>query len=419
MLIFLYFRGVKRKNSWLRMLACCLLGVVAVSLNAAPADSVRHAAADSVQGTTRDTTLAAMDSVEFCLLTCQPHDEIYSLYGHTALRYHDLRSKQDWAFNYGVFNFKAPYFVLRFVFGLTDYELQAVPMSYFVEEYRRFGSEVKEQVLNLTPEEKAALYYALAENVQPQNKIYRYNYFYDNCTTRARNIVERCIKGALQYPPSERDGEVTYREMVHACTAQHPWATFGNDLLLGVKSDLPTDMRQQEFLPANLMQDFAQAYILNPDGSRRPLVKETRTVVPAGQQTIKSGFPLSPTWCAVILLVVSLVIIVIEFKRKTIFVWWDALLMAAQGIVGIILVVMIFSQHPTTSLNLQLLLFNPIPLLYIYKVWKKRKTHYWSILVAMAGLFYLGAVWQDYAKGMEIVALCLLLRFWPHYKFDI
>ena len=271
MLIFLYFRGVKRKNSWLRMLACCLLGVVAVSLNAAPADSVRHAAADSVQGTTRDTTLAAMDSVEFCLLTCQPHDEIYSLYGHTALRYHDLRSKQDWAFNYGVFNFKAPYFVLRFVFGLTDYELQAVPMSYFVEEYRRFGSEVTEQVLNLTPEEKAALYYALAENVQPQNKIYRYNYFYDNCTTRARNIVERCIKGALQYPPSERDGEVTYREMVHACTAQHPWATFGNDLLLGVKSDLPTDMSQQEFLPANLMQDFAQAYILNPDGSRRPL----------------------------------------------------------------------------------------------------------------------------------------------------
>lgn len=356
-----------------------------------------------------------MDSVEFCLLTCQPHDEIYSLYGHTALRYHDLRSKQDWAFNYGVFNFKAPYFVLRFVFGLTDYELQAVPMSYFVEEYRRFGSEVKEQVLNLTPEEKAALYYALAENVQPQNKIYRYNYFYDNCTTRARNIVERCIKGALQYPPSERDGEVTYREMVHACTAQHPWATFGNDLLLGVKSDLPTDMSQQEFLPANLMQDFAQAYILNPDGSRRPLVKETRTVVPAGQQTIKSGFPLSPTWCAVILLVVSLVIIVIEFKRKTIFVWWDALLMAAQGIVGIILVVMIFSQHPTTSLNLQLLLFNPLPLLFIYKVVKRRKTCYWNILVAMVSLFYLGGIWQDYAEGMEIVALCLLLRFWPHY----
>ena len=357
-----------------------------------------------------------MDSVVFSLLTCQPHDEIYSLYGHTALRYHDLRTKQDWAFNYGVFNFKAPYFALRFVFGLTDYELQAVPMSYFVEEYRRFGSEVTEQVINLTPEEKAALYYALAENVQPENKVYRYNYFYDNCTTRARNIVERCINGVPQYPPQgERQKDLTYRKMVHECTAQHPWATFGNDLLLGVKSDLPTDMRQQEFLPANLMQDFAQAYILNPDGSRRPLVKETRILVPAGQQTVSSAFPLSPTWCAVILLVVSLLILAIEFKRKAIFVWWDIVLMLAQSFVGIILVVMIFSQHPTTSINLQLLLFNPLPLVFIYKVWKRRKTHYWSLLVTMAGLFYLGAIWQDYAEGMEIVALCLLLRFWPHY----
>ena len=410
------------------VLVCCLLVLVAVGAppegstppnlpkgGNSPTDSV------GVKETQENSNkVAGMDSVEFSLLTCQPHDEIYSLYGHTALRYHDLRTKQDWAFNYGVFNFKAPYFVLRFVFGLTDYELQAVPIGYFVEEYKRFGSEVTEQVINLTPEEKAALYYALAENVQPQNRVYRYNYFYDNCTTRARNIVERCINGQIQYGGrwNEEGGtrnEATYRQMVHECTAQHPWATFGNDLLLGVKSDLPTDMRQQEFLPANLKQDFAQAYILNTDGSRRPLIKETRTLVPAGQQKVSSGFPLSPTWCAVILLVVSLAILCIEFKRKTIFVWWDALLMLAQGLVGIMLVVMIFSQHPTTSINLQLLLFNPLPLLFIYKVVKRRKTRYWSILVAMVSLFYLGGIWQDYAEGMEIVALCLLLRFWPHY----
>ena len=135
-----------------------------------------------------------MDSVEISLLTCQPHDEIYSLYGHTALRYHDLRKGGlDIAFNYGVFDYKKPFFALRFVFGLTDYELGAYPYRLFQEEYRRFGSMVTEQVLNLTDQEKAILQQALAINMQNENRIYRYNYFYSNCTTKARDIIEQCI----------------------------------------------------------------------------------------------------------------------------------------------------------------------------------------------------------------------------------
>ena len=90
-----------------------------------------------------------MDSVEVALLTCQPHDEIYSLYGHTAIRYHDMRKGKevDVAFNYGVFDFKKPYFVLRFVFGLTDYELGVYPFNIFLKEYRHFGSMVTAAIL--------------------------------------------------------------------------------------------------------------------------------------------------------------------------------------------------------------------------------------------------------------------------------
>ena len=118
--------------------------------------------------------MASMDSVEISLLTCEPHDEVYSLYGHTAIRYHDLRHGGiDVAFNYGVFNFHAPYFVLRFVFGITDYELGAYPYKYFRIEYERFGSEVVEQVLNLTNEEKLRLQFLLADNMQPANTVYR------------------------------------------------------------------------------------------------------------------------------------------------------------------------------------------------------------------------------------------------------
>ena len=362
-----------------------------------------------------DAVTAYYDSVEVSLLTCQPHEEIYSLYGHTALRYHDLKRNEDWAFNYGIFNFHAPHFVLRFVFGLTDYELGVIPTDIFKQEYRRFGSQVTEQVLNLTNEEKHAIHKALYENYRPENRVYRYNYFYDNCTTRARDMVERNINGQVRYQDNP-DYEPTYREMVRECTMAHPWATWGNDFLLGIKADLKTDQRQQEFLPNNLLYDFARAQIIRTDGRYVPLVKETRQIVPSGVQIVEQDFPLTPTECAIILLIISLLVFAYEWKKRRTLKWWDILLMTMQGLMGLVLFVMIFSQHPTTSINLQILLFNPLPLFYIYNMYRRKKTHYWNLLVCMVLLFYIGGIWQDYAEGLEIVALCLLIRYWSNLR---
>ncbi len=362
-----------------------------------------------------DAVTAYYDSVEVSLLTCQPHEEIYSLYGHTALRYHDLKRNEDWAFNYGIFNFHAPHFVLRFVFGLTDYELGVIPTDIFKQEYRRFGSQVTEQVLNLTNEEKHAIHKALYENYRPENRVYRYNYFYDNCTTRARDMVERNINGQVRYQDNP-DYEPTYREMVRECTMAHPWATWGNDFLLGIKADLKTDQRQQEFLPNNLLHDFARAQIIRTDGRYVPLVKETRQIVPSGVQIVEQDFPLTPTECAIILLIISLLVFAYEWKKRQTLKWWDILLMTMQGLMGLVLFVMIFSQHPTTSINLQILLFNPLPLFYIYNMYRRKKTHYWNLLVCMVLLFYIGGIWQDYAEGLEIVALCLLIRYWSNLR---
>ena len=363
--------------------------------------------------------LAYMDSVEFSLITCSPHEEIYSLYGHTALRYHDLHEgrQEDVVFNWGVFNFKAPYFVARFVFGLTDYELEIAPFSVFCRYYQRWGSSVTEQVLNLTAEEKLALNQALEENYQPENRVYRYNYFYDNCSTRPRNIIERSIRGKVVYDLRE-DYEPSFRDMIHAKTSHHPWATFGNDMLLGVKADRKTTRTEQEFLPENLLYDFDHARINGADGSWRPLVKERRQPVSPGVQVVESDFILSPMECAVLLLIVSLVIFAIEWKRKKTFKYWDAALMTLTGLAGCVLFVMIFSQHPTTSLNLQLLLVNPIHLFYLPAVLRRRRTGYWFWLVQMVCLFLAGQLFQQYAEGMTILALCLLIRFWSHFKHE-
>ena len=117
---------------------------------------------------------------------------------------------------------------------------------------------------------------------------------------------------------------------------------------------------------------------------------------------------------AIASLVVSLLIFAFEWKKKLTLVWWDLLLMVLQGVMGIVLFVMIFSQHPTTSINFQILLFNPLPFIYIYKVYRRQKTHYWNLLLTMTVLFLLGGIWQSYAEGLYIVALSLLLRFWSN-----
>ena len=358
-----------------------------------------------------------MDSVEVSLITCSPHEEIYSLYGHSALRWHDLHKTgptagQDLVFNWGLFNFNKPYFVLRFVFGLTDYELGTINYEYFVPYYRKWGSSVTEQVINLTNDEKRNLQKALAENLKPENKVYRYNYFYDNCSTRPRDIIERSLNGKVEWADRE-DYKPTFREMVRECNRNHDWSRFGNDILLGLKADFKTDRIEQEFLPMNLMQDMAMAQVY-VNGEYRPLVKEQRDVVPPGVQMIEPDWILSPTEMAIIIVLVALSIMFVEWKQKKCFIWWDVMLMVVEGLIGLLLTVMIFSQHPTTSINLNILLFNPLPLFFIPSVIKGRNT-WFKVLAAMIVLYALGSIWQSYPEGIWSLALCLLSRIVIRY----
>lgn len=355
------------------------------------------------------------DSVEVSLLTCAPHEEVYSLYGHTALRWNDLHTGQDLAFNWGVFNFHEPYFAARFVFGLTDYELGVAPYEPFAQYYRRWGSMVSEQVLNLTSKEKARLQKLLAENYLPENRVYRYNYFFDNCSTRPRDILERCIDGKVQYEPRQ-DFEPTFRQMIREKTRNHEWATEGNDLLLGVRADMKTTRQEQEFLPENLQYDFDHAQIRGNDGSWRPLVSQRRVAVMPGVQTLERDFFVSPVGVGIALLLVSLLIFAVEWKRRHIYVVWDAVLMTVAGLAGCVLFVMLLSQHPCTTANLQILLINPVHLFYLPSVLRRRRTRYWTVLLVMMLLLLVGSFFQRYAVLTSFLALCLLLRFWIHQR---
>ena len=221
------------------------------------------------------------DSMQISLLTCGPGHEIYSLYGHTAIRFQDLRNHQDLVINYGIFSFRQKYFILRFVFGLTDYEMGIIPYEDFYEEYKSEGRWVKEQTLNLSPQDKQNVALAIDKNYMPENRTYRYNYFYDNCTTRARDILINNMNGFVDYHGYQYFTS-SYREEIHQWNKQHQWAKWGNDLLLGFKADRPLSMEERQFLPDSLSHDFQHAIVNYGHGKTKKLVS-------------KSSYLLSPT----------------------------------------------------------------------------------------------------------------------------
>lgn len=402
-----YFCNVKRIRTLISALTALVLFLISNEMCAAAGDSVG------------ENNFAS--KMEISLLTCAPGQEVYSLYGHTAIKV-DFHAGDSASYlyggdamivNYGMFSFRKPFFILRFVFGLTDYEMGMTTAEDFYAEYRTSGRKVIQQTLNLTTEEKAAIWRALVRNYQPENREYRYNYFYDNCTTRARDMLVNYINGRVVYADSQKVYP-SYRELIHRMNGDCPWARFGNDLLLGVKADKKTDLAEQQFLPFNLMHDFANAKIVDKDGKTRPLVKSTEVIVDATPIGTESSFPLSPLVCAWILFAVVVLSTVIEFVVKGNFWLFDTLLILLTGCAGIILFLMLFSQHPTTSTNLQLLLLNPLPLVFAWRVVKNmrggRVDWFWTFYVALIALFFVGGIFQTYAEGMYILALSLLVR---------
>ena len=351
------------------------------------------------------------DSIQISLLTCSPGKEVWAQYGHTAIRYYDKESGEDLAINYGIFSLDQTYFIPRFVLGMTDYRMGVQPMDMFLDQYSYEGREVVEQVLNLSAEDKEVIYEALQENMKPENVVYRYNYFFDNCTTRARDMLVNHLHGKVVYPPAEEDA--TFRSMIHKWNYKYEWSQFGEDLLLGVNADRKTTKAEQQFLPENLRSDFAKATY-----NGKPLVKETNELLVAETEVAAPAFPLSPLSIALFFAAISLVIMLFSYRKQRVYWVWDAVLMLISGILGIVFFIMIFSQHPCVSINFIIFFFNPLPLFFLYSTIKKKKVTWWKIWGVLIVLGLLGSIFQEMPLPILIVASFLLLHCILHLQIN-
>ena len=369
---------------------------------------------------------AGLDStLRISLLTCSPGTASYELYGHTAIRARSEKDSFDIVFNYGLFNFNQPHFVWHFVLGECDYMVGSELYPYFEYAYKIRGSSITEQVLNLYPVEAKELLQALEENCRPENCTYRYNIFRENCTTKARDIIESHIYGNLRYPMRPR--RFTIRQMLHQFTAGSPWDEAGNDLLLGAEVDTLLTERNETFLPIYMMW-YADSILIERGYMRFvPFVSERRVILEANpevQQLVaeqEPTFPIAPTLLFWALLVLALLLAVWETRARRIVWGVDLVLMLLQGLAGVLLLFMaLFSTHPAVGSNWQVWVLNPLPLFFLPAVVRadirRESCVYHVISAAILVLFLLLSFFipQDFTSLIYPLALLLLSRAIVH-----
>ena len=355
------------------------------------------------------------DSLKAGFLTCTPGQEVYEFYGHTALRIRNITRGEDYVFNYGLFSFNTPNFRWRFMRGDCQYEVGAAYTVEFLAQYAEQNRTVRELELNLNQQEVHRLFQALLTNCEPANRSYHYDFFYDNCATRVRDQIAACLDGQLVYTNPVK--QQSLRDIVHQYSEDHPWSLFGQDLLLGAEADREATREMQQFAPIYLEYDLSTARIVE-NGQKRPLVSNVNELVKAQPQKPSAGFPLLPKGCIILLFLLTQALCRWEWKHPQKVLWgYDVLLLLLQGITGCIITFMFFfSAHPTVGSNWLVLLFNPLPLVFLY--WtiqserKKRQSLYHKCAFVWITLFIIAAPFIPQKFGIEIylLALCLLLR---------
>jgi hypothetical protein len=363
-----------------------------------------------------------LDSIRASLITCSPGQEVYALYGHTALRLQNFTTDEDLVFNYGVFSFKQPHFVWRFVRGQCDYMVVPIPWQYFTREYEERGSSITAQVLNLTPEEANRLYVNMLEDCKPENRQYRYNFLYNNCTTKVRDAIENCVEGHVVYPDSIP--LYTYREMLHQYTKDHPWAQEGNDILLGSAVDTLLSARAAMFAPEYMLRYAENAFIYAENNDKRPLLVGTEILLHERPQKVEPEFPLTPIQAMLVLFGFSLLVLFFERWLNWQFWLWDAVLLLGQGMAGLLLLFMFFfSEHPAVDSNWQIWVLNPIALvalpMVIKAAYKRKKTLWHVVFFVILSIFIVFSPWmpQEFGKIVVPLALTLLTRPISYYLY--
>ena len=349
------------------------------------------------------------------LLTCTPGQELYSTFGHSALRVTNRSAGTDIIYNYGTFDFNDPSFYSKFVRGKLLYFVSIDKFENFLEEYMYEQRGITEQVLNLSCAAKEKLNAALQENAKEENKYYKYDFVYDNCTTRLRDIVFKNVIASAITKDIRPKKEITFRNLIHEYLdkSYQYWSKLGIDILMASPVDKKISNNEVMFLPDYLLKGFDSTTILQEDllNLHTNLVAEKKEILKPTLQANKNSL-LSPLATFAILFVI---IGAMGFFKNTnrFFSFFDFILFFFSGTLGILILFMWFgTDHPECKNNFNLAWAFPFHFIIVFFIYKNRSWLRYYFLTNSMLLLLLLALWKWLPQEMNsalIPVVCLLL----------
>lgn len=351
--------------------------------------------------------------LQISLLTCAPGEELYSTFGHSALRVQERASGIDIIFNYGTFQF-GPDFYKKFVRGKLLYYVSIEEFSSFREQYQFESRSMQEQILQLSCTDKQQLFAALKTNAAEANKYYRYDFLFDNCSTRLRDIVKANTTGTVRFANILPAKIPTFRNLLYTYLdngGQH-WSKFGIDLLLGSRLDIKVTNEQAMFLPDYLLKGFANASV-----SSKPLASPPQTILQM-PTPLRGNSILQPM---VVLSALLLLVIILSFmpsvKAQKALAFFDFLLFLILGLTGCLLIFMwTATDHALCKNNYNLLWALPTHAAAAFFLRSNGKLISYYLLATIVVQAFLVVGWiflpQEFNLAFLPLVLLVLLRSW-------
>ncbi|MBG0860071.1 MAG: DUF4105 domain-containing protein [Bacteroidales bacterium] len=319
------------------------------------------------------------------LITCTPGTATYSIYGHSALRIVDPDSHSDTVYNWGVFDFSTPNFAWKFAKGKLQYMLGAYPFKIFLEDYMYERRSVCQQKINLDKRDTDTLITLINENLKPGNIKYRYDFFYDNCATRIRDILEKSVGKKLLYPPEPPIGIPTFRNKISEYQRPYPWLKLGVDLLVGTPGDKKAKFRDRMFLPIDLQKGLSDA-VISRDGKMIPLLRNPETVLEFDQLSVKRKLLTEPIFVFSVVLIIIILFSAVN-REKSANRILDIVVFAFFSLLALFMIFFNFvSDHPEVKWNLNIIWLNPFILICLASIIFSKDWRGWFAIVFFLAL---------------------------------
>ncbi len=355
----------------------------------------------------------AQDSshIRISLLTCAPgNDELYEVFGHCGLRVTDSSSVTDYVYNYGTFDFGDPGFYMKFIRGKLLYYVSVENFEDFKFAYQQDNRAITEQVLNLSADEKIKMDEALINNAKEENKFYKYDFFFDNCTTRLRDMIENNKHPHPVFKPVMSVG-TTFRQAIYQYldNGKAYWGKLGIDILLGAKTDAVMTTAQSQFLPNNLMISLD-----NADHNHQLVLSKSNLFTTSPPADNNSFFTPGILFTSIFLFIVLISLSKNNIIQKFLL-GFDSIFFFFTGLLGILLILMwTATDHVLCANNYNLLWAWPthtVMAFYIHskKRWAKKYYLFTAILLSIVLLswFFLP---QQMNNALIPIVLLLIYR---------